>query len=330
MWTEVQVVTKTLSMARVRELSDNETIPDSQNDTIGTQTTTDTIYEEWTDPQTEEIMRHPKYHLGEHLTLEPEGLHAAFAQAGINYETMVMGQHEPKDNQHDNPRVHYLHDDHRQVAWTNCIYHKCKLHLIDKIKNDFFPTRYNDWIITEPYTTKEAEHWIIADGSLDYAIFTPDHERYPTDCRNSKDVYHCMEYKCRYHGMEKARQWHRGQSRYQRTPLRQHQIELATTEGQGSTKTNEQNRNLTLQLASATLRIEKEDLNIPAAEAAVEHMTKYAKERQTTMWSNDPDFATHFHRAYHYACVGRESQKTVREGRFDSLLDQPKNDNSRL
>jgi hypothetical protein len=172
----------------------------------------------WLNPQTNEVIPHPRLMMGEYLNVVPSGIHDVIALPGVPYEEIKKRRNELAFQLRvtDDARLDGDHSEHDEIAWMNCIDHRCNEHFPTKVEKDFFPIRFRNWDISIPYTKYEIGTWDILDDDDEekgYHIFAPDYESWPPQCRDEQRLTNCTEYRCKYHCIRKAIEWHLGRGK---------------------------------------------------------------------------------------------------------------------
>src|SRR3569833_87388 len=116
----------------------------------------------------------------------------------------------------DHPIVKPQAEGHSQLAWVHCINDTCTTHYKMKLRNDFFPRRYQGRAIHEPYTA-EAFVWYEMSAALQtrtapQAVFDLD-DSIPKGCLKGEPFRKCPVSYCRLHQAEKVVKWHTQQKK---------------------------------------------------------------------------------------------------------------------
>lgn len=147
------------------------------------------------------------FNVGEWVHLVPEGEHEEFTVGGVNLST-ARNDGEERPHEEDDPYLEPNNAGHHGVAWMNCIYDYCAMHLGPKATNNFFPRPVNR-PLRRAYREDETRHWILASRTASYATFTPSPEHPPMCLKEKATLEGCQEPACLEHYIAKAQEWHR-------------------------------------------------------------------------------------------------------------------------
>ncbi|KAK2732844.1 hypothetical protein CKAH01_19028 [Colletotrichum kahawae] len=112
----------------------------------------------------------------------------------------------PKLHTEDHPTLRSDHRNHRTLFWPQCFFDKCKEHLGDKHKYQFYPRRHNKHPIRNVYTISTMIRWTMITFNSNLATFSPS-PQYPMRCQHDDTTKweECRKDECLLHATQKSK-----------------------------------------------------------------------------------------------------------------------------
>jgi hypothetical protein len=129
--------------------------------------------------------------------------------SGVQIKEVQLQEHTTRTWFGDDPRMCHESPRHDEISWASCFCNPCLTHLEDKVRNHWFPRRYQERPVMNPYLKNELKYWatrsVVREGP--YIILRPD-PKYPKHCRWGGTRRECTTVICAYHARGKIEDWH--------------------------------------------------------------------------------------------------------------------------
>ena len=104
--------------------------------------------------------------------------------SGVPTKQVRLREHNKGPMFGDDPRICHRDEKHEEISWVSCFCNACLDHLEDKTKHNWFPRRYRNQPVPNPYLKEELRYWTTRSriGEAPYVILRPD-PKYPWLCR---------------------------------------------------------------------------------------------------------------------------------------------------
>jgi len=129
--------------------------------------------------------------------------------SGVPTKQVRLREHDEGPMFGDDPRMCHRDEKHEEISWVSCFCNACLDHLEDKTKHNWFPRRYRNQPVPNPYLKEELRYWTTRSriGEAPYVILRPD-PKYPWLCRMGGLRRECTTIICAYHARGKIEDWH--------------------------------------------------------------------------------------------------------------------------